>query len=1011
MINKKLLTKVFSGVMAITLVVSNVGLPAYAAEIPTEVVETNNEEVGMIDSLSEHTDVSSINGPIRINEIESNDPTTEIDWVEIINTGSEAVNISNWFITDNKDLERLAENKEWRIAKDTVLDSGEILVVEHSDILNNLSLGKEDSVILYDNSNNQQDSYAYSGHAAGTYSRVPNGTGDFVDQAATKGALNIVEEEEKPEYKLVLNEVNSSPDDWVEVMNLGTGTMDLSGYEIRDNSDDHRWQFAEGATVEAGGLFVVEAATVGKVYNDETNSYAEGTFESAIGIGSGDSIRIYDREGNVVDDCSWTEHASIDGDAALASIGRYPDGTGSFVIMKETKGSTNDWYRPQIVINEVESDCEDVVTDWVEIYNAGSSNVDISGWYLYDNDPVGHAADITPVAAGTVLVPGEFYTFEINKDFTFGLGKNDKVTIFNKDGVVIDEFEYTGHAAGVYARIPDGTGEFVDFSTSTKGKLNLLTNPVVINEVQSKDPNGGADWIELANPTNEDIDVSGIVIKDDDDTHAYTIPEGTKIPANGFLVIDENTLGFGFGKGDSVRLYEGNMLIGSTTWSEHTNPTWGLYPDVNGTEYRNTKEETPGAANQYSDIPESENWSGEETTTIYDQNPTFLEDSSGLDFFNGQLYAVDNGTGKFWILDVEKDGSMTFAKGFENGKRVRFQKDAENVAAAGPDSEGITVDGNGMVYLASERDNSAKGVNYNSILMVNPNAEGEDLIAPMEWNLTDSLPQVSANMGIEAVEWISSVNVNGKLFDKNTNAVFDIENYPNATANGVFFVALEDNGHVYAYVLNNDGTSVQIADIDSKIGGAMALDYDTYEKLLWVASDNGYNNRAAKITFNGTADVDIVHVNAPSGVDVAANHEGFAIAEYTYTKDGQRPVYRFLDGVTSGALSIGNLVCAYVSDDGKDDTSDDTAIDAGKDDASDDTTIDAGKDSTSDNTATDDGKDNTSDVVPAVVSTSVKGAAATPETGDAAPIINYVICAGVSVVALFGIVFRKKMIR
>ncbi len=76
--------------------------------------------------------------------------------------------------------------------------------------------------------------------------------------------------------------------------------------------------------------------------------------------------------------------------------------------------------------------------------------------------------------------------------------------------MVVDEFEYTGHAAGVYARIPDGTGDFVDFATSTKGKLNIVTNPVVINEVQSKDPNGGADWIELANPTNADIDISGI---------------------------------------------------------------------------------------------------------------------------------------------------------------------------------------------------------------------------------------------------------------------------------------------------------------------------------------------------------------------------------------------------------------------------------------------------------------------------------------------------------------------
>ena len=30
--------------------------------------------------------------------------------------------------------------------------------------------------------------------------------------------------------------------------------------------------------------------------------------------------------------------------------------------------------------------------------NTGDTAVDISGWYLYDNDPVGHASDINPVA-------------------------------------------------------------------------------------------------------------------------------------------------------------------------------------------------------------------------------------------------------------------------------------------------------------------------------------------------------------------------------------------------------------------------------------------------------------------------------------------------------------------------------------------------------------------------------------------------------------------------------------
>ncbi|QNK60333.1 lamin tail domain-containing protein [Paenibacillus sp. PAMC21692] len=872
----------------------------------------------MVISPMRYVEASEIENTVFINEIESNDTGTDIDWIEIMNTGNEDIDISGWFVTDDKGLERLEINEEngkseeWRIAGGTVLQAGEILVIEQGN--DNLGLGKEDTVSLYDSNNTLLDSYTYSGHAGGTYSRVPDGTGEFVDLKPTKGELNIVEEEELPKHKLLINEINSAPDDWVEFINIGTEEMDLSGYEIRDNSNDHRWKFPEGTKLQADGLFVVEASTVGQVYDDQTGAYGAGEFQAAIGIGSGDSIRLYDVEGNLLDEYSWTVHASYENNDALASYGRYPDGTGSFGLMKETKGLNNEWYKPQIVINEVESDGD--ATDWVEIYNVGTTAVDLSGWHLYDDDPVGHAADITPVVEGTVLNPGGFYVFDQNKDFTFGLGKADKVTIFNKDGVSIAEYSWALHANGVYARIPDGTGELIEFPTSTKGKANVVTNPVALNEVQSNDSNGGPDWIELANPTGEVIDISGIVIKDNDDTHQYVIPEGTTIPASGFLVLSEETFGFGLGKNDSVRLFENERLIASTTWADHTNPTWGLYPDVTGREYRSTKEATPGEANKFEGIPEMIAWPGNNEVVIFDTKETFLEDSSGLDFFNGQLYAVDNGTGKFWILDVSKDGKLSFAKGFENGKRVRFQKDADNAGAAGPDAEGITVDKDGFVYIASERDNHVKGVNFNMILKVDPRKEDNDLVALQQWDLTASLPQVSANMGIEAVEWVSNANVDDKLYDQNTNTVFDATNYPDAISNGVFFVALEDNGHVYAYVLNEDGSSVQIADMDGKIGGAMALDYDTYEHVLWVVADDGYGNRAAKITLNGESNPEVVHIMPASGVDISANNEGFAIAEASYTKDGQRPVYRFKDGDKLGSLSIGSIASDYKESDG-----------------------------------------------------------------------------------------------
>lgn len=632
---------------------------------------------------------------------------------------------------------------------------------------------------------------------------------------------------------------------------------------------------------------------------------------AAIGIGSGDSIRLYDRDGTLIDSYSWIVHASYEGKEEEASYGRYPDGTGAFVLMPETPGAGNSWYAPQVIINELESNGD--ATDWVEIYNAGSKAVDLSGWYILDNEPAKHATDVTPVSEGTVLNPGEYYVFDQNTHFGFGLGGQDQVTVFNKDGLKVAEFSWENHAAGVYARVPDGIGDFVDFSTATKGQANVMKNPVVINEVQSNDPNGGSDWIELANPTGEVLDISGIVMKDNDDSHGYVIPEGTSIPANGFIVFTDVDFGFGLGKSDMVRLFENGVLIASTTWTGHTDPTWGLYPDVNGSEYRNTKEATPGVANQFEsdEILEVIEWPGNSEVVVFDSEPTFLTDSSGLDFYNGQLYAVDNGTGKFWILNVADDGTLTFADGFENGKRVRFQKDAGNASASGPDAEGITVDGNGFVYIASERDNSAKGINYNTILKVDPKEEGSDLVALQEWNLTDSLPQVAANTGIEAVEWVANAEIEGKLYDQNTNAAYDSGNYPNAAAGGVFFVAVEDNGHVYAYVLNQDGTSVQIADIDGKLGGAMALDYDTYEKVLWVAADDGYGNRAAKISFNGEVNPKIVHIMPPSGVDVTRNNEGFAIAEAKYTKNGQRPVYRFADGFENGALTIGSISCDY----------------------------------------------------------------------------------------------------
>lgn len=448
--------------------------------------------------------------------------------------------------------------------------------------------------------------------------------------------------------------------------------------------------------------------------------------------------------------------------------------------------------REDVVLNEIESNGD--TTDWVEIYNKGTLPVDISGWYITDDNTNRlDKGKTTPLPEETMLEPGAYYVFEQYADFDFGLGAPDEVNLFDGNGDLVEKYSWSVHAEGVYARVPDGTGSFIDTAVSTKGAANQDT------------------------------------------------------------------------------------------------------PNVKPT------------------FPDAVAWPGSDKVVTYDEGVSmFRADSSGLDFYKGQLYCINNKNGTFWVMDVKKDGTLTYADGFTAaGKNLAFLADAANPAASNPDAEGITVDQAGNAYAAVERDNNHKDVNYNVILKFDPWAAGPTVVASKEWNITQVLPDVPANAGIEAVEWVSNQELEGKLFDRNTGAPYTAAAYPNMAEGGVFFVALEYNGHVYALALNKDGSAQIIADIDPGMGGAMALDYDSYEGILWVGADDGYGNVSAQIRWNGTEQPGITLVNPPAGMDVTRNNEGFAIAEPEYTVDGLRPVYHFMDGVDTGVLTISYLNCDY----------------------------------------------------------------------------------------------------
>lgn len=564
-----------------------------------------------------------------------------------------------------------------------------------------------------------------------------------------------------------------------------------------------------------------------------------------------------------------------------------------------------------IVINEIESQGGSP-DDWVELKNIGEVAVDVSGYVLTDNAPEDPTHRYT-IADGTVVEPGGYLVIDVGGD-VFGLGGADSVNLFAADGTtVVDTYSWTAHSPTSIGRCPDGSGEFADTSTPTKGEANVCPEApaaaVVINETNS---NTGTDFIELMNIGTEPADVSGYIVRDNNDTRTDAIPAGTIIEPGGFHVLyDGDGISFGLGKEDAARLFmpDGVTLVDSYAWSGHGVPSFGRCPDGTGS-FQLTAATTPGAANDCGDGATQTPWPGGAETVVLDETPMFLGDSSGLDFAmegeQGVLWAIDNGTGTLWKLNASADGSVTPADGWADSKRVRFIKDADAPEAAGPDAEGVTVAGDGFLYVASERDNSDKGVNYNVVLKVDPAGAGPDLVAEQEWDLTASLPQVTANTGIEAVEWVSDDDLAGQLWDVNTGAPYSPADYP-LHGDGLFFVAVEDNGGVYAYALNSDGTAQHVALITPGLGGVMALDWDVKLGLLWALCDDGCSGTGTQISLNGTATPDIAEVARPEGLP-NTNNEGFATS--TLCVAGERPVWWFTDGNDSGALRSGTLPCA-----------------------------------------------------------------------------------------------------
>ncbi|WP_395690570.1 lamin tail domain-containing protein [Nocardioides sp.] len=835
----------------------------------------------MTASLGSANTCATPDSAVRINELSSNNP----DFVELVNTGTGPVDLSGWVLKDSTD------NNAYTFPAGSTIAAGAHQVLNGESVDFVFGLGNGDAARLYADTDltTPLDSYAYPAHpAAGkSYGRCPDATGPFeVTAAATKGAVNQCAVPAGGE-NVKINEVQSDPGDLVELTNIGETTVDLSGYVLKDDDDSHAFAIAAGTSLAPHAYVVLDV-------------------NASFGLGKGDSVRLYQPNlANLLDSTTYAAgtHAT--------DWGRCPNGTGDFGVVTQTLGSANacgggEPSTPDVVVNEVESN-GDQVADWVELKNRSGAPVNVSGWKILDSDPA-HAATPVVVPAGTTIPAGGYYALytEISQSPGFGLGVGDSVTLLLPDGTTqVDSTTWGAHAATTWGRCPDGTGAFGETTTPTRGLPNACS-PIRINEIES-DGGDPADWVELANISASPVDVGGLVVKDSDDAHAYTIPAPTSLPAKGYLVLDEGDLGFTLDDVDAVRLFDpdGTTLIEQYAWAAPAAQSYARCKDGVG-DFTDAKAPTRGAVNSCPGL-DSSPWPGSQSVSYADLADTFLQDLSGLAFDptdSDVLWAAQNKKGTLFKLTRDADDHFVPASG--------WPKDPRYVDGTGaPDTEGITIGPDGFVYLAAERNNAASGVSRMSILRYDPAAAGSTIPATNEWNLTGQIPAAGANLGLEGVAFVPDAFLTGHGFrDQSTGEAYTPQTYP-GHGSGLFVVAVEATGDLIAFALDDDGTTAhKVATIDSGFAHLADVSFDPERQRLWAVTDDTHDGTTSLLRVDDAGDfvVDTAY-DRPVGMP-NLNNEGLAIAPRSACVDGSKEVLWSDDGDTDGhSLRRGTITC------------------------------------------------------------------------------------------------------
>ena len=351
---------------------------------------------------------------------------------------------------------------------------------------------------------------------------------------------------------ICINEVMPNPNgyddaawpngEWLELHNSGTSSVDI-----------RNWYFSNKASKT---LYLNSASIVGyDANNASTYTIAPGDYmiiarnasTTFYVANSNDFMTLYDSSNGWVDEATWNSSSSgvsLEEDPANAYNDWIP-------TANPTPGSSNSgggggtggptYADSDVIINEVMADpwpSYDNSTwpggEWVELYNNGSTSIDLTGYWLQDlagnmimldeSHLIGASAD----AATMLIHPQETRVVAVNATTNSGVLNNGQETLrlYLANGSIGDEVLWSGNEPGFSLEAPENGGlwRYSTYPTPNATNAPQLTDitasgDVRMNEIlpvstadMSSAPDG--EWIELYNEGATDIDLNAWSIID-----------------------------------------------------------------------------------------------------------------------------------------------------------------------------------------------------------------------------------------------------------------------------------------------------------------------------------------------------------------------------------------------------------------------------------------------------------------------------------------------------------------